>query len=120
MSNELYHHGIVGMRWGHRKSGGWTDNAGNKTKSKKSDSYHEDYKTAHTKKSVKKMGNDELKSRNSRLQMENQYSALKIHQNQVMKGASYVAAAVAVTGGAISLYNNSNRIVEIGKGFVGK
>ena len=118
-NNELYHYGKLGMRWGIRRSKkpGMESNVLKRTK--KFDTYHEDYKNAHSRKSVKKMSNDELQSRNNRLQMENKYSKNKIDQNKIMKGATYLAAAVTVTGAAVTLYNNSSRIVDIGQSYIG-
>ena len=74
-------------------------------------------RNAHSRKSVKKMSNSELRSRNDRLQMENKYSKNKIDQSKVMKGAAYLAAAVTVTGAAVTLYNNSSKIVEVGQNY---
>ena len=66
------HSGIKGMKWGIRrfqnKDGSLTPSGKKRYKisSKKSDRYHEDYKRAHSKKSVKEMSNDELRERNNR------------------------------------------------------
>ena len=119
MANELYHYCKLGMKWGIRraKTSG-TESTSSRKRTKRSDGYHEDYKNAHTRKSVKKMSNSELRSRNDRLQMENRYSKNKIDQNKVMRGATYLAAAVTVTGAAVTLYNNSSKIVEVGQSYV--
>lgn len=68
---ELYHHGILGMKWGVRR----TEAQLARARGKKNEA-SEDYNNAHTKKNVKSMSNKELKDRIARLQMEKQYSQL--------------------------------------------
>ena len=72
--NELYHWGIKGMKWGVRryqnKDGSLTP-AGKKRYSQ-NDSPSEDYVRAHTKKPISQMSDQELRTVNNRLQMENQ------------------------------------------------
>lgn len=65
MSNELYHHGVKGMRWGVRKSKG----AGSSIKRKKNTKRSRE-------KSIKKMTDQELRERINRLQLEKQYRQL--------------------------------------------
>ena len=72
-TNELYHHGILGMKWGRRK-------ASNSVSSGKSSAHiSEDYTQAREikKKSLKEMSNSDLKQLNARLQLERQYKDLK-------------------------------------------
>lgn len=113
MSNELYHYGVLGMKWGVRRdrstSGG--------SRRKKAPS-HEDYQRAHSRKSVKQMSDSELRSRINRLQMEQQYSNLspsrvskgKNYFNKVVKAGTTVAA-ITTTG--LTLYNNIDKIRKI-------
>ncbi len=105
-NNSLAHYGILGMKWGVRryqnKDGSYTS-AGKKRKQK--DYIHEDYTNAHSKKSVKSMSNAELKARNNRLQMEQQYANLtkktsrgkKVVQGFI-KGAGLLSGAMAAYG----------------------
>ena len=84
-TDELMHYGVPGMRWGHRKS-----------------NVHDDHSKAHSKKKIKDMSNDELRSRNNRLQLERQYKDLtkkssvgkKVVQSFI-KGAGTIAAVSA-------------------------
>ena len=69
MAEEIWHHGVKGMKWGVRHT---PEQLGHSPKSKqtKTDDSHEDYKKAHDSKSVKKMSDAELRSRLNRLNME--------------------------------------------------
>lgn len=123
MDNELYHYGILGMKWGIRrfqnKDGSLTPKGKSRKKSKKSDiPTHEDYSKVHNKKSVKSMSDAELRARLNRLQMERNYNALvgddvskgKSIVNGILKAATTVAT---VSGTALTLYSNADKIKKI-------
>ena len=112
MTNELYHYGVLGMKWGVRRSR-------KSVSSKKTKNVgHEDYKKAHSSKNVNQMSDAELRCRLNRLQMEQQYSNLsagtvnkgKQYFNKVMKAATTVAA-ITTTG--LTIYNNVDKIRKI-------
>lgn len=88
--DELYHYGVLGMKWGVRRSGAKLARGGKSKKASEND--HEDYKKAHSSKSVRSMSDKELRERNNRLQMEKQYSDLTKKEN---KGKKLVTAFVA-------------------------
>lgn len=105
-TNELYHRGILGMRWGHRKS---ADSSGSSSqsssiKNKKTDTSH--------------LTDEELKKVVARLQMEKQYSQLssekiskgKKHVDNLVKAGTTVAT-LTTTG--LTIYNNAEKIKEI-------
>lgn len=98
--NELYHHGILGMKWGIRrfqnKDGSLTA-AGKKRVQQDTEEINEDYKKAHTSKNIKKMSNQELKDVNKRLQMENEYSKLTNNNTAGKKFVSGVLLTAATT-----------------------
>lgn len=109
---ELKHYGILGMKWGVRRSeaqlarirgksqkGNWSDDAKNAAEIKT--------------KSVKQMSNAELRKLNERQQLENQHKQL--NPSIFKKGVAYVAGATAVMATAVNLYNTSNNTVKIGK-----
>ena len=113
---ELYHHGIRGMKWGVRRfqnKDGTLTKAGRKRYSQ--DNWSEDAKTASVlkKKSVNQMSNAELRKLNERQQLERNYR--QMNKTTVAKGIAFIAAAASVTNTAVNLYNNSNKLVSVGK-----
>ena len=116
--DELYHHGIKGMRWGirrYQKEDGSLTPAGKK---RKSESLHEDYIKSHTRKSSKSMSDAELRSRINRLEMERKYTQLSTER--INKGKAYVNKSIkalgsvaALTTTAINVYNNIDKIKTI-------
>lgn len=84
MDNNLQHHGVKGMRWGHRKS---------KPSS-------EDYVSAHSKKKAREMSDKELRSRISRLQMEQQYKTLSKPRSAA--GKKFVTGVLVGTASVVA------------------
>ena len=119
-TGELYHHGVKGMKWGVRRNKTTSLATRLKSMTKKTipEDAHEDYKNAHSKKSVSSMSDAELRSRINRLQMEQQLSKLspsvidvgKTHVQNTLKVATTVAT---VTGTALTIYNNIDKIKNI-------
>ena len=105
--NELYHYGILGMKWGKRKGG---------SKRGKKESYSEDYKKAHSGKSYKSRDNRELSDTNKRLNMEKQYKDLTKKTSVGKKAVnSFIGTAgtiTAVSGAAVGYKKIGNGIIE--------
>lgn len=108
-NNELTHHGVLGMKWGVRRSPAQLARARGSSKSKSDNS---------DKKSAKNMSDDELRRVVNRLQMERQYSQLS--QSNVSKGKNYAQKVIkagttvaAVTTTALTIYNNAEKIKKI-------
>lgn len=100
-SNELRHYGVPGMKWGHRKA------RGSEVKSST------DRKAVDTirKKPVPSMSNKQLKTVNSRLELEKKYSDLTRQQtsiDKVKKGNEAAKAILAVGGTGIAAYTMAN------------
>lgn len=96
----LTHFGIKGMKWGHRKSGGWSDSKKDKTTSDVSDDYKKSRELKS--KSVKNLSNKELKDLNNRLQLEKQLRELK--SSDYTKGLEVVKTLTAAGTTVASLY----------------
>ena len=114
-SDELYHHGILGMKWGvHRSRSSTGESSSGSRRNKKAPvEINEDYARAHSKKSVKSMSNAELKQRIQRLNDEKQYAQL--NPSKVQRGWRKAAKLIGVMGTVSTLYANSSRMVDIGQ-----
>jgi hypothetical protein len=113
--NYLIHWGVKGMRWGVRRS----------KKSKMFDDAHEDYKRAHSKKSISQMSDQELRERNNRLQMERQYESFNKKTSNGKKFVkAYIAAAGTIAGiaGATATYGKyaKQALTKVGPAVVKK
>lgn len=116
-TNELYHYGVLGMKWGvHRAKN--KSNISKSTRKNDNSDMSDDYKEAHIKKSIKSMSDAELKKRLNRIQMEENYS--KIKRQKLSKGKRYVdnfikaaTTVSAVSTAAITIYNNFDKIKGI-------
>lgn len=93
MENELYHYGILGMKWGVRRSR--PSSSGSTNRSRKKQTIDPSYKKAHTKKKLKYMSDDELREINKRLNMEKNYKDLTRTKG---KGKKVVDAFVGTAG----------------------
>ncbi|MGN1394183.1 MAG: hypothetical protein ACI4V7_09185 [Succinivibrionaceae bacterium] len=98
-NNYLQHYGILGMRWGVRRSKQSSGSSnGFRKKKVKTDGWSDDAKTAYEikKKKVKQMSNAELRKLNERTLLEKQYKDLNKHQktagqkfvNDILVGAA--------------------------------
>mgnify|MGYP006923195101 CR=1 FL=1 len=115
MSNNLYHHGVIGMKWGVRRARG----SSSSTKPSKRN-ISEDAKEAAriSKKHVSEMSNNELRKLNDRINLEQQYS--RLNPSFIKTGAKAVATAAIVTNTLVNLYDKSDRLIKIGQKLVGK
>lgn len=106
-TNELYHYGVLGMKWGKRKARGGS----------KKDNYHEDYKKAHSGKSYKAMSNQELRDTNARLNMERNYKDL----TKKTKAGKKAVNAFVTTAGTISAVIGAAAVYKkVGTGIIEK
>ena len=112
MENELYHNGILGMRWGVRRSkssGSGSSGTSNKRK------LSSDAESASTlkKKKVGEMSNAELRQINERQQLERTHSQL--NKGAIVKGLAYAATVLTVANTIVNLTDKGGKVIDIGK-----
>lgn len=98
-NNELYHYGILGMRWGVRRTPAQLGRSttGKKTASSKSNNKNASSTSKQSnKKSVKDMTDDELKSKINRLELEKRYKDLSFSDSS--KGKVFTKQYLADAG----------------------
>lgn len=97
----LMHYGVLGMKWGRRKSQSSTSKS---LKKKRTDSYSSDYKETRKmrRKSSKKLSNAELKKLNERMRLEQEYNRLST--SQINRGYEVAKKTVAIAGTIGGLY----------------
>lgn len=111
-NDELYHYGVLGMKWGTRrtqnrlskvdrkaKKGNWSDDAKEAAKIK-------------TKK-LNQMSNAELNKLNNRKNLERNYKQL--NPGAVKKGLAVAGTVAGVLGTVAAIYTNGGKVIEIGK-----
>ena len=111
MDDELMHYGVLGMRWGVRRSG----SSGSSRRKRKQINLSEDAENAKTlkKKKLDEMSNAELRKLNERQNLERNYK--QANKSRIAKGMAFVTSAAATTGTILNLYNNSGKLIDVGK-----
>ena len=97
-TDELYHYGILGMKWGRRKSRMSQDAREAK---------------ALKKKKVSEMSNAELKKLNERRNLERNYKNL--NPSAIAKGVAIVGTTAAVLGSINGIRENGGKLIKVGK-----
>lgn len=104
----LVHYGVLGMRWGHRKVNSSSNGSGRAKKGSIASKYSG--KTKKTRKTnIKKLSDEELRSKIRRLEMEKRYRDLK--KDEVSEGRKLVGEILR--GAAVSL--GTQTLVSLGK-----
>lgn len=102
VNSELAHHGILGMKWGIRRSKAQLQRASpsGKKSSSSDDSGDMKNKGPSTKKTTKEMTDDELRKKISRLELEKRYKDLSKSDEaaKVSKGKEFVVDVLEKSG----------------------
>jgi hypothetical protein len=117
MNNYLRHWGILGMRWGVRRSNP-SESSSNRQSTKSQD--HEQ-KVELKKKKISEMSNDELMALNKRMQLEKQYKDLA--SNDISAGKKLVNSLLNTAVKEVENYamkQVSNKVAEMLKAKVTK
>lgn len=120
MDDELMHYGVLGMKWGVRRDRSRSGSNGSSRRKKNRLNLSDDARTAEKLKQKKlgEMSNAELRKLNERQNLERNYRQL--NKSHIAKGMAFVTSAAATTGTILALYNNSGKLIDIGKKFAKK
>lgn len=121
---ELKHYGVLGMKWGVRKSrvAGSKSKHVSRKKSKYPDSDDHKEATRLSKKNISSLSNEELRILNNRKQLERQYYQLNMTKpkpSHIKRGLAYVAAVDAGLITVLNLYTHSDKLIKLGRQLVG-
>ena len=116
-NDELYHYGILGMKWGVRSAQKKLNRIDRKSKKENWSSDATEAAKIKTKK-VNQMSNAELNKLNNRKNLERNYSQL--NPGVIKKGLIAAGAVAGALGTIAAIHSNGSKVISIGKDYVGK
>ena len=106
MDNQLYHYGVLGMKWGRRKNRRAVYDSADSARSKEI-----------RKKNVSEMSNQELRDVNNRLQLEKQYKDLTMNTS---RGKQAVNTFIRTAGTLTAIATAAKAYEKFGRDIIGK
>lgn len=116
-TDELYHYGVLGMKWGTRRAQNKLNRVDRRSKKGNWSSDATEVAKIKTKK-VSQMSNTELNKVNNRKNLERDYK--RLNPGAITKGLAIAATVAGALGTISALHSNGNKVMKIGKEYANK